>query len=124
MKEMVKYKGFQVIPSELESKLLEHPDVVDACVVGIYMESMATELPVGFIVLRHDATSKRSRDDAAKEVRLWLEGRVAGHKKLRGGVWLVDVIPKSPSGKILRRHIKVEWERRVKDTVEGAGSKL
>ena len=119
IKEMIKCKGFQVIPSEIENKLLEHPDVVDACVVGMYMASLATELPVGFVVLSQDATTKRSRDDVAKEVRLWLEGRVAAHKKLRGGVWVVDSIAKSPSGKILRRQMKAEWEDRVRKIVEG-----
>ena len=124
MKEMIKYKGSQVIPSELEAKLLEHHAVVDACVVGMYMPSMATELPVGFVVLSRDAVSKQSKDAAAKEVRLWVEGRVAGHKKLRGGVWVVDSIAKSPSGKILRRQMKAEWEKRVRKVVEGSSPSL
>ena len=124
MKEMIKYKGFQVIPSELEGKLLEHPDVADACVFGVYVGSLATEMPVGFVVLRPDAVSKRSREEVAAEVKAWLEGRIAGHKNLRGGLIAIDVIPKSPSGKILRRQLKGEWEKKVKEAVEGTGSKL
>ncbi|KAI9876250.1 MAG: hypothetical protein M1823_007314, partial [Watsoniomyces obsoletus] len=63
VKELIKYKGFQVIPAEMEAKLLEHPDVVDACVFGVYIAQMATEVPVGFVVLRPQA-AKRSEEAA------------------------------------------------------------
>jgi acyl-CoA synthetase (AMP-forming)/AMP-acid ligase II len=122
MKEMIKYKGFQVIPAEMEAKLLEHPDVVDACVFGVYIAQMATEVPVGFVVLRPQA-AKRSKEVAA-EVKVWLEARVAGHKKLRGGLYAVEGVPKSPSGKILRRQLKAEWEHTIKQVVEGASARL
>ena len=122
MKEMIKYKGFQVIPSELEAKLLQHGSVVDACVVGVNVVSMATEVPVGFVVLKEKG--ERERKEKGKEVKAWLEAKIAGHKKLRGGLWVVDSVPKSPSGKILRRQLKAEWEKRVRESLEGAGTKL
>ncbi|KAI1617129.1 hypothetical protein EDD37DRAFT_47879 [Exophiala viscosa] len=105
IKEMIKYKGLQVIPSELEGKLLENPDVEDACVVGRWVEEQAAELPVGFVVVTAKARGKGDKA-IAEEINIWLNGRVANHKKLRGGVYVVDAIPKSPSGKILRRQLK------------------
>ncbi|CAI4212056.1 unnamed protein product [Parascedosporium putredinis] len=84
IKEMIKYKGLQVIPSELEGKLLQHPT------------SRTAASP------RSDATPKSVVDG----IHAWLNERVANHKKLRGGIRVVDAIPKSPSGKILRRVLK------------------
>ncbi|KIW10609.1 hypothetical protein PV08_11573 [Exophiala spinifera] len=125
IKEMIKYKGLQVIPSELEGKLLEHPDVEDACVVGIYVDAEATEVPVGFVVVsaQAKATSKKGGDKVVTDdVHTWLNARVANHKKLRGGLYIVDAIPKSPSGKILRRQLKADLE--VKTRKSRGGSKL
>lgn len=104
MKEMFKYKGLQVIPSELEGKLLEHPDVEDACVVPQWFEDLATDLPVGFVVLNEKAKSKGEKA-AAEGINEWLNSRIANHKKLRGGLFAIPAIPKSPSGKILRREV-------------------
>lgn len=105
IKEMIKYKGLQVIPSELEGKLIDHPDVEDAAVVGIWVDERATELPVGFLVLSRQA---RERDEKTviAGINAWLNERVANHKRLRGGIHLLAQIPKSPSGKILRREVK------------------
>ena len=105
IKEMIKYKGLQVIPSELEGKLLEHPDVEDACVVGRWVEEQATELPVGFIAVTSKAKAKEEKV-IVDEVNQWLNGKVANHKKLRGGLYIVEAVPKSPTGKILRRQLK------------------
>ena len=94
VKELIKYKGFQVPPAELEALLLEHPDISDAAVVGRPDEE-AGEIPVAFVVadgLEPDA------------VLAWVAERVAPYKKLRG-IEMVDEIPKSASGKILRREL-------------------
>ncbi|KEF60972.1 uncharacterized protein A1O9_02536 [Exophiala aquamarina CBS 119918] len=119
IKELIKYKGLQVIPSELEGKLLEHPDIADACVVGIWVEEQATELPVGFIVVKPSAKAKKNKA-IIDGVQKWLNSRVANHKKLRGGLYIVDEIPKSASGKILRRQLKDS----LKTKSAAAGSKL
>lgn len=119
IKELIKYKGLQVIPSELEGKLLEHPDVGDACVVGHWVEEQATELPVGFIVVKESAKAKGDKA-VVDGVNQWLNARIANHKKLRGGLYIVDAIPKSPSGKILRRQLKDS----LKAKSAGKGSKL
>jgi acyl-coenzyme A synthetase/AMP-(fatty) acid ligase len=97
LKELIKYKGFQVAPAELEALLLTHPDVRDAAVVPAADEE-AGEIPVAFVVMKQGPGSDREIIDYVAE-------RVAPHKRVRR-VRFVDEIPKSPSGKILRRHLK------------------
>ena len=99
IKELIKYKGFQVAPAELEGVLLTHPAVGDAAVVRS-PDEIAGEVPKAFIVLRGSAT--------ADELAGWLAERVAPYKRVRR-IEFVDQIPKSASGKILRRHL-VEQE--------------
>ncbi|KAK9449821.1 uncharacterized protein V1518DRAFT_414748 [Limtongia smithiae] len=106
-KEMIKSKGFQVAPAELEALLLQHPHVVDAAVIGHWSEEEATEHPRAFVVMT-------SQGDAA-QIKQWVDEQVAKHKKLWGGIVAIDQIPKSPSGKILRRFLK----ERVGDIVVG-----
>jgi acyl-CoA synthetase (AMP-forming)/AMP-acid ligase II len=105
IKEMIKYKGLQVIPSELEGKLIGHPDIEDAAVVGQWVDEMATELPVGFVVLSRKAKEKDTKT-VIDGIHSWLNPKIANHKRCRGGIHVVDRIPKSPSGKILRRQLK------------------
>ncbi|KAA1470608.1 acetyl-CoA synthetase-like protein [Dentipellis sp. KUC8613] len=102
-KELIKYKGFQVAPAELEAILLTHPQLVDVAVIGVQDDVQATELPRAYVV-----PASKPADPAAfaRGVQDWLGERVAYHKKLRGGVVLVDAIPKSASGKILRRELR------------------
>lgn len=100
LKELIKYKGFQVAPAELESLLLSHPAIADAAVIPIADEE-AGELPKAFIVLKGQAT--------ADEIMNFVEEHVAPHKKIRE-VEFIDKIPKSASGKILRR-VLVQAER-------------
>lgn len=121
-KELIKYKGFQVAPAEMEALLLEHPDVADAACIGIYDEAEATELPLAFIVLA--ASYNGAREQLEQNVRKWIDGRVASHKKLRGGVRVRQEIPKSPSGKILRRLLRDEIAQEKKGTTQQVKAKL
>jgi 4-coumarate--CoA ligase len=105
IKELIKYKGFQVPPAELEGILLSHPQVSDVAVIGIYDKDQATELPRAYVVPK-DGLGKGEKE--AAEIVKWLGDKVAHHKKLRGGVKFIDEIPKSASGKILRRVLKVK----------------
>ncbi|KAL7589185.1 hypothetical protein Lser_V15G40931 [Lactuca serriola] len=98
MKELIKYKGFQVAPAELEGILLGHPSVVDAAVVGLPDEE-AGEIPGANVVMSKDA--KESEEDMMN----YVANNVAHYKKVRV-LHFVDTIPKSPSGKIMRRLIK------------------
>lgn len=105
VKELIKYKGFQVPPAELEGILIGHPSVNDVAVIGIYNKDQATEVPRAYIV---PANSFGRGEKEAQEIIEWLNQKVASHKRLRGGVRFVDEIPKSVSGKILRRMLKVK----------------
>ncbi|GFS23355.1 4-coumarate--CoA ligase [Elysia marginata] len=102
LKELIKYKGTQVAPAELEALLLTHPDIQDAAVVGV-PDQAAGELPRAFVVV------KPGSDLTEEQVASFVEGKVASWKKLRGGVQFLKEIPKSPSGKILRRVIRADY---------------
>ncbi|KAA8650535.1 hypothetical protein EYZ11_002087 [Aspergillus tanneri] len=107
VKELIKYKGFQVPPAELEGLLVDNEAVDDVAVIGLESEAHGTEVPLAFVV--RSAKSKASGTSAEQEatnIVKWLDGKVAHHKRLRGGVRFVDTIPKSVSGKILRRVLK------------------
>ncbi|CAJ0751326.1 23137_t:CDS:2 [Entrophospora sp. SA101] len=113
VKELIKYKGHQVAPAELESVLLSNPIISDAGVVGIYSEQDATELPVAYVELVNPAASDHQQ--IKKSIQDYVAEKVAHHMRLRGGVYIIDKIPKSASGKILRKdlreRLKSEWVR-------------
>ncbi|MGZ8754476.1 MAG: AMP-binding protein [Acidimicrobiia bacterium] len=98
LKELIKYKGFQVPPAELEGLLLTHPDVADAAVVPA-PDLEAGEVPKGFVVLKPGHTA------SPDELMAFVAGHVAHYKQIRL-LELVDEIPKSASGKILRRVLR------------------
>jgi long-chain acyl-CoA synthetase len=100
-KEMIKYKGFPVAPAEVESLLLEHPAVRD-CGVVAKPDLDAGEIPCAFVVLRE---SFMPSDALAKELRDFVADRLSRHKQPRE-VHFVDVVPRTPSGKILRRELR------------------
>jgi long-chain acyl-CoA synthetase len=100
-KEMIKYKGFPVAPAEVESLLLEHPAVRD-CGVIAKPDLDAGEIPCAFVVLREGFTPS---DALAKELRDFVADRLAHHKQPRE-VHFVDAVPRTPSGKILRRELR------------------
>jgi acyl-CoA synthetase (AMP-forming)/AMP-acid ligase II len=103
LKELIKYKGYQVPPAELEAVLLDHPAVADAAVVASPDEE-AGEVPKAYIVLAGEASADEITDFVAE--------RVAPYKKLRR-LEFIDEIPKSPSGKILRRTLIDRERQRV-----------
>jgi acyl-coenzyme A synthetase/AMP-(fatty) acid ligase len=94
VKELIKYKGFQVAPAELEALLLEHPQISDAAVIGRPDEE-AGEVPVAYVV---------AEGLEVDMVMQYVSDRVAPHKRIRA-VRFIDKIPKSASGKILRREL-------------------
>lgn len=100
LKELIKVKGFQVAPAELEAVLLAHDAVADAAVVG-YVDAGREEVPKAFVVLRHDAEPK--------EILQFVAERVATYKR-PALIEIIDEIPKSPSGKILRRLLRERAE--------------
>jgi len=100
LKELIKYKGLQVAPAELEALLLSHPKIDDAAVIGVQDDSQATEVPRAFIVPQPNIQL------SAQEVIDFVQSNLASHKRLRGGVVFIDEIPKSASGKILRKILR------------------
>ncbi|KAM0753976.1 acetyl-CoA synthetase-like protein [Meredithblackwellia eburnea MCA 4105] len=99
LKELVKVRGFQVAPAELEGVLLSHPKVLDCAVHATYDDEKATEFPRAFIVV----DPKLRTAETAAEIQTYVSDRVAHYKRLLGGVFFLDEIPKNGSGKILRR---------------------
>lgn len=110
VKELIKYKGFQVPPAELEGILLSHEDIDDVAVIGVYNKEQATEVPRAYVV---PAKGIEGSKEEEKKIVEWLGKKVASHKRLRGGVRFVDEIPKSASGKILRRLLKEQALKEV-----------
>jgi acyl-CoA synthetase (AMP-forming)/AMP-acid ligase II len=109
VKELIKYKGYQVPPAELEAILLTHPAVADAAVIPAPDEE-AGEVPKAFVVLKGQASPE--------ELMAFVAERVAPHKKIRA-CETIEEVPKSASGKILRR-ILVERERAKRATAPTA----
>ncbi|MFB2556220.1 AMP-binding protein [Herbiconiux liangxiaofengii] len=103
LKELIKYKGYQVAPAVLEAVLLAHPLVVDAAVVGV-PDDDGQEVPKAFVVRRPDS----GLDEAV--VMSWVQERVAPHEKVRL-VEFIEAIPKSTSGKILRKDLRARVGR-------------
>ena len=112
VKELIKYKGFQVAPAELEGKLMDHPDIDDVAVIGVEDREQHTEVPRAYVV---SAKGGKAGEADAREIVKWMEGKVASHKRLRGGVRFVEEVPKSAAGKILRRILKEKAKQEEKD---------
>ncbi|KAH9081561.1 phenylacetyl-CoA ligase [Lactarius deliciosus] len=107
---LIKVRGFQVAPAELEGHLLSHPDVADVCIVPV-PDDFSGELPLAYIVLHPPAAvraaSSTAESDALKaELSKYVSDVKVQYKWLKGGVEFIDAIPKNPSGKLLRRVLR------------------
>jgi acyl-coenzyme A synthetase/AMP-(fatty) acid ligase len=96
---MIKYKGYQIAPAELEGLIMEHADVADVAVIPKTSGTADGEFPKAFVVRREGS------DIDADAVMAFVAERVAPYKKVRE-VEFIDAVPKNPSGKILRRELK------------------
>jgi len=110
LKELVKVRGFQVAPAELEGHLLSHPDVSDVCVVPI-PDEFNGELPLAYVVLHpHAAVRAASSTAEAEAIKAEISKHVSDvkvqYKWLKGGVEFINAIPKNPTGKLLRRVLR------------------
>ncbi|KAJ5112426.1 hypothetical protein N7532_000471 [Penicillium argentinense] len=121
VKELIKYKGFQVPPAELEGLLVDNEAIDDVAVIGIESQAHGSEVPLACVVrsAKSKASGASEEEEASKIVK-WLDSKVAHHKRLRGGVRFVDQIPKNPSGKILRRMLRLKF----KEAAEAPKAKL
>jgi len=98
LKELIKYKGYQVAPAELEAMLLSHPQVADAAVIGAH-DAEGEEVPKAFVVLQAGGTV------SAEQLMDFIAEHVAPYKKVRQ-LEFIETIPKSTSGKILRKDLR------------------
>ncbi|MQY38041.1 Long-chain-fatty-acid--CoA ligase [Streptomyces sp. RB17] len=100
VKELIKYKGFQVAPAELEALLLTHPGIADAAVIGSY-DGDGNEVPHAFVVRRPEAAEELTENT----IMLYVAERVAPYKRIRQ-VTFIHTVPRAASGKILRRELR------------------
>ncbi|XP_044255601.1 probable 4-coumarate--CoA ligase 1 [Tribolium madens] len=103
LKELIKVKGFQVAPAELEEIIRDFPNVEDAAVIGVSHPTQG-EAPRAYIV------PKKNTNVNTKDLEEYFKNKVAHYKHLKGGIAIVDSIPKNASGKIMRRQLKLEFE--------------
>lgn len=106
-KELIKVRGFQVAPPEIEFILLSHPLIVDAAVIGVRGSVGDGEMPRAYVVKRPVKESKKLEE---KDVKEWCGKRLAKYKELTGGIRFVEAIPKNASGKILKRTLREQAE--------------
>ncbi|GAA2223854.1 AMP-binding protein [Herbiconiux moechotypicola] len=109
LKELIKYKGYQVAPAVLEAVLLAHPLIADAAVIGV-PDDDGQEVPKAFVVRRAQDAGTTGTGLDEESVMAWVAERVAPHEKVRL-VEFVDLIPKSSSGKILRKDLRARRGR-------------
>jgi acyl-CoA synthetase (AMP-forming)/AMP-acid ligase II len=111
-KELIKFNAFQIAPAELENVLLDCPLVADAAVIGIYDEGRQTEVPRAYITLSPTKVKMMSEAQTMKEIHTFVNANVVHYKQLRGGIEFIEVVPKSVSGKILRKDLRELYKKK------------
>lgn len=111
VQELIKVRAFQVAPPELEGTLLDHPEIVDAAVIGVPdpNNKESSELPRAYLVRREGDSNKPSE----QEVNEWMKERLASYKQLLGGIVFIQEIPKNASGKILKRMLRDQAKKEM-----------
>ncbi|KAK7701445.1 hypothetical protein SLS57_011730 [Botryosphaeria dothidea] len=102
-KEMIKVRGFQVAPPELEGILLSHPQIVDAGVIGVKFAKDGSEFPRAYVVKREGSEGAALTEG---DVKKHVAERLSSYKRLEGGVVFVDELPRNPAGKILKQPLR------------------
>lgn len=112
---MIKYKGLQVAPAELEGLIASHPLILDAAVIGVPYNG--TEAPRAYVVpapIPPSAASQGVKKLTEEDVADFVKSKVSDYKRLRGGVKFVEAVPRSPAGKILRKVLREMRKREEK----------
>lgn len=103
-KELIKVRGFQVAPAEIEGVLLGHPHIIDAAVIGVtFAGEPDIEYPRAYVVRK---PGKEGSVVGEEDIKAFCREKLSSYKTLTGGVRFVDAIPKTPSGKILKRLLR------------------
>lgn len=103
-KELIKFKGNQIPPTELEAVLQLHEKVIEAGVCGVWDKKMETEIAIGFVILEGNV-SEDSQPETLEDIRGFVNERVAPYKKFREPLIAIATLPKNNSGKLMRRHL-------------------
>lgn len=106
-KELIKFKGNQIPPTELEAVLQLHPSVSEAGVCGVWDKKLESEIAIGFVVLAA-GQGQGEPGETLEEIRQFVNERVASYKKFREPLVAIDVLPKNTSGKLMRRHLSAK----------------
>ena len=101
--ELLKVRGYQVDPPELEAVLMAHPHISDVGVIGVHMPGQESELPRAYVAR---APGPDAANLTEKDVYDYLAAKLARYKRLDGGVQFLDAVPRNPSGKILKRLLR------------------
>lgn len=109
LQELIKVRGFQVAPPELEGVLLSHPDIIDCAVIGVQFTRDESEFPRAYVVRRPGSDNRINEEDVKK----FLAERLIYYKRLDGGVVFMDAIPKTASGKILKRSLREQASKEI-----------
>ncbi|KAF9885686.1 hypothetical protein FE257_012668 [Aspergillus nanangensis] len=109
-KELIKVRGFQVAPLEIEGVLIAHPGIMDVAVIGVQLSPDESELPRAYVVRRPGVGDSLSE----KEVKRYSSQRLAKYKNLDGGVVFVDAIPKNATGKAMKRELREMAKAEIK----------
>lgn len=111
---MIKVRGWQIAPAELEQCLMQHPLVMDAAVVGIKSPKEESELPRAYVVLNETPESgTRTAISMEQELKTFLGVRLAKYKALDGGIKFVESLPKTASGKTIKPLLREEASREL-----------
>ncbi|KAJ5542743.1 hypothetical protein N7535_005167 [Penicillium sp. DV-2018c] len=113
-KELIKVRGFQVAPPEIEAVLLSHPQIIDAAVIGITFPGSDIEYPRAYVVRRPGQEGEKLTE---VEVQQFVLTQLSKYKALTGGVKFVDSIARNPSGKILKRLLREDAKKEIADGV-------
>lgn len=106
-KELIKFKGNQIPPTELEAVLQLHDKVAEAGVCGVWDKKLETEIAIGFVILEN-ATKQSFEAETLEEIRQFVNERVASYKKFREPLIAIESLPKNTSGKLMRRHLSAK----------------
>ena len=107
-------RSLQVPPAELEGHLNDHPHVAESAVCALWDADTGTEVPIAYVTLTEEgkrAMSSRDPSSILSDIRIHVDGKVASYKKLRGGVEVLDELPKTGSGKIMKRLLPARLRR-------------
>ncbi|KAI9026441.1 hypothetical protein CLU79DRAFT_844170 [Phycomyces nitens] len=109
IKDMIKYYGYQISPSDIEDVLITHPEISECCVVGHYSEELSTEIPKAYVVLKSSQVKGRTEEELAS----YANSQLPSEMHLRGGLVILESLPRSPLGKLERNSLRYQMGQKM-----------